>query len=1642
MGALHFAITADNRQFARVVRDTQRSVEAASNKIKQSGLEIDEFFRRMKNNILGIAGAFSAKQFISEIAKVRGEFQQFEIAFETMLGSGEKASALMNQLIHTAAITPFGMTDVTNGAKQLLAYGIAADEVNDTLIRLGDIAAGLSLPLNDLVMLYGTTMTQGRMFTQDIRQFQSRGIPIVDELAKQFGVAKDKVGELVTAGKVGVQEFQQAIISMTLEGSKFGGLMEKQSKTITGQISNIEDAVEQMFNQIGKQNEGLISDTLGVVSTLVENWETVGKVLLTIVSAYGSYKAAVIAVGVAHKMAAIWGEVQAFLSLTKSITSAKDAMLLLNMATSANPIGLLLGVVGATAASFALFSKNADKASTMTEKFGTNAASAISKLDTLDKIIKGSSQNSELHRKAMTELNNVLEEFGLEALQEGASIDEVNSKRAQAIALIKEEAVERQRANALEQGQQDYTNTLKSAREQLLSDLSNATTGKKILGIDFSAANDEIRENASAISSIVGDLVERNITEIAGKTGKDYEQGLTKIYSEIQERMKAIGLSDETIQSSWKDGGIIWVENILGKYIDKVKEAEEQHDRFTDSIEKWSKAETEAADNAMTFEDKVQAVSKRLIGAGDDVHGLYKRVKELMSQYSDNTIGFTIQFNGKVPEWMNSKEIPELQQLATRFAALGNKATDAGVKIGDKLWSKQELLQRSAEYAQAAENKQSEIDRKKKEEASKTEAERKREAKEAQRQAENARKQAVAIEAAGAKLADVIRKQEEERLRLEQDFEYERWQTRVDLMEEGQKKVLAQQELNFSKEKSDLKRRLDDELEAELNRQIVLFDARENLTAAKNKTYGKRAFRDSDIDESKMDEIRNSFKAFEADLNETQKLLQNERLKEAKESMNEYLKEYGSYQQKREAIQAEYEKKIDNSSNVGERLMNEAKLSKELSELDFNEWLNSGEIAAAFGDLTNLSKETISKLIEDLEKYREQVIATFDPNKVQQYEDALSNLRQAEFKDAFNAFGSMVPEYFSKRLEIQKQINDEAKIGLELANKVNDLALRTDSQKGMVKIYAKSAGYDLSDDDVKDTSKMQQLADHVATSATNGNQFAINLHKALVELLKLNEEATNLEVASKEWDGNFAHLKETLQNLEGEEKFKAICESVNSAADLVGDLAGQAQSLAEALGANGLGAAFGYLGDAMGSVSNIASGFAQGGIVGGIAAAAGEVMGWTTKLFMAGDQKHQRNIERIQERIDALNKSYEKLGKSAEDAYSTDASKMIDQQNTLLKQQSVLVKQQMAEEEAKKKTDSDKIKEYKERLEEIDEALADNAKKVKEAIIGEDLKSAIAEFSSLYAEAWDNGTEAAQTSMKAVKKIISSALTELLKKDIQPATQKFYDELAEAMEKGFLTDEDLARLDNLKAQIDILAAKSEEQYKMIQERYKDLDELRENLTDISFSSVRDNFKSLLADMESSTEDFADSFTDMLRNALIEGLMNDKYNLMLKQWYDEFAQAMDDKTLTEVERDSLKQQYNSIVQQAIDDRNAFNDILGGTSYSQSATSGGWSTMGQDTADELSGRFTALTELNAINNNLVAEGNMIGSQILDTLKSLSSLSMVTDRDNSTLREIRDMMFLSTNHLENIEKYSKRLNAIEDYMRSMDNTLKTRL
>ncbi len=374
MAELNFTISVNNQQVMRKLAEIQSEMRRTAKVAKESGTGLDKFADKLGKLAASMGLAFGAKELVQNLVKIRGEFQQLDVAFRTMLGSAEKADALMSQLVRTAATTPFDLQGVAQGAKQLLAYGIAAEDVNDTLIRCGDVAAGLSIPLNDLVYLYGTTMTQGRMFTQDLRQFQGRGIPIAEELAKVLGTTTDKLGDMVTAGRVTSDVFQQAFNNMTSAGSRFGGLMDEQSKTITGQISNIEDAIDVMFNKLGQQSEGIINTTLSGVSYVVEHYEQFGRMLLGLVATYGAYKTAVMAVAAAQGWATAAEAIH-----YNWLVLVERAQKLLNATMLSNPYVLVATAIAGVVAALASMKTEAELVQEATEKYDEEKQKAIEK---------------------------------------------------------------------------------------------------------------------------------------------------------------------------------------------------------------------------------------------------------------------------------------------------------------------------------------------------------------------------------------------------------------------------------------------------------------------------------------------------------------------------------------------------------------------------------------------------------------------------------------------------------------------------------------------------------------------------------------------------------------------------------------------------------------------------------------------------------------------------------------------------------------------------------------------------------------------------------------------------------------------------------------------------------------------------------------------------------------------------------------------------------------------------------------------------------------------------------------------------------------------------------------------------------------
>lgn len=297
-GALSFKATLDIDDFkvsseamARHIKNASDNAVLEANRMEQSFLTFAQNGARYIVSYLVGQGMMSLVQ---SIVQVRGQFQQLELAFNTMLRSTEKQQVLMSQLVDTAAKTTFDLTSIAQGAKQMLAFGSNVESVVDEIVMLGNVASGVSAPLGDLIYLYGTLRSQGRAYTVDIRQFAGRGIPIYEELGKVLNADRQELNKLVTEGKVGFPEVEKAFKNMTSEGGIYFNLMQEQSKSLTGMISNLGDAWDSALNKLGKENQDLFAGAIQGAIGLVENMDEIIRIIEAVTIAYGSYKAAIV----------------------------------------------------------------------------------------------------------------------------------------------------------------------------------------------------------------------------------------------------------------------------------------------------------------------------------------------------------------------------------------------------------------------------------------------------------------------------------------------------------------------------------------------------------------------------------------------------------------------------------------------------------------------------------------------------------------------------------------------------------------------------------------------------------------------------------------------------------------------------------------------------------------------------------------------------------------------------------------------------------------------------------------------------------------------------------------------------------------------------------------------------------------------------------------------------------------------------------------------------------------------------------------------------------------------------------------------------------------------------------------------------
>lgn len=570
-GRMKSVATADTAQAQRAydnLKNKMRGVSTEAHRGSQSMTAMSRIIQNESGKIeksignIGkvIAGAFAFREaagFTRNIIQVRGEMQKLEIAFNTMLKSKEKTDALMAQMVQTAATTPFELMDVASGAKSLLAYGVAAEDVNETIIRLGNIASALNIPLGDMAYLFGTTMTQGKVLSKDMYQFMGRGIPIAEELAKQFGVAKDEILGMCSKGKVGFEDIKKALWSMTDEGGKFYNLMQEQSKTLAGQLSNLSDSFDMMLNDLGTRIEDTASKGIEAASWMLDHYEAIGKAIMGLVAAYGTYKAAMLAVYAVEKLSKLKQNIQLVMMYRKELglmTAVQQAFgktvakttaqqIALNTAMKANIfIAVASAVVGLVAA-LATFNKKQKEAIRSAGEAETQIEAEKKELEELMKVAKNEQSSKEAKSKAIQTINARYGDYLDNMIAETASVKDLSSAydsltasiEAKYLAQLKEQMVGEKQTEYNEQ-ESDLWGYVK---DKILDDDNSGLSAKQ-----KGAFISEMQRYMSKFgdkhngSDIYNKFLE-TYSKYGGKNMSSYEQG--RLYSHIWDFKEAQG---------------------------------------------------------------------------------------------------------------------------------------------------------------------------------------------------------------------------------------------------------------------------------------------------------------------------------------------------------------------------------------------------------------------------------------------------------------------------------------------------------------------------------------------------------------------------------------------------------------------------------------------------------------------------------------------------------------------------------------------------------------------------------------------------------------------------------------------------------------------------------------------------------------------------------------------------------------------------------------------------------------------------------------------------------------------------------------------------------------------------------------------
>lgn len=641
--------------------DLKNGLKETTSELKKqkSGVSgVSDEMNKMKTLITGFIAAYGGKKLWELLIGSNAEMEQYTTSLEVMLGSTEKASAMIEKMREFAAKTPLTLENVISGGSLLMSYGVDESNLIDTMTKLGDLASGNAEKMDRITLAYGQMLAKGKVTGEELRQMTEAGVPLQTALAESIGVTGEEFSKMVSAGKVGIDDLNKAITGLTTGNGKFAGMMEKQSQTMQGMFSTLLDNLSEFMRKMGEGAFGEIKSALQEASDLLAEWEEdgtldrwaqgVGVLLKNLIAflkqaisvgldfkeaiiagavALGTFK---IAIGIGNVISAAVSAIRSFTTATKEATTAQAAF---NAVGAANKYVFIASVVLTAIAGIATFAATTNNATQSVEEL-TQAASELS--DEAQKSVDKTKTLEEVMAKyedASTKVQSAAEKTQtLKDLQEQLNsaygntkdaIDLVNDSYTENIKKL-QEATEAERENARIQAQaavnknnqaqralteEGITNT----RNNVGQELGGSTIGIKDIE-NGTITNPNIKIGNAPIGMGTGGTI--RVVKIGGETFAEKAQA----YLDYARYLKSVGQEESEIYNI--------VAEKHKEYTNLAKQAAEDEALLAATTETTTKKTEE---NAETKNTNIKTTEE----LADSTSTLVKNLNELASAYAE-----------------------------------------------------------------------------------------------------------------------------------------------------------------------------------------------------------------------------------------------------------------------------------------------------------------------------------------------------------------------------------------------------------------------------------------------------------------------------------------------------------------------------------------------------------------------------------------------------------------------------------------------------------------------------------------------------------------------------------------------------------------------------------------------------------------------------------------------------------------------------------------------------------------------------------------------------------------------------------------------------------------------------------------------